>query len=92
MAELVVRHPRWLNCSSYIMLASGLKMLLEELRYDNRPNGTGIPDEAVPELRLGCLRLAKALERVDSNEVNDVARVWIGQASCDPLPELRYFN
>jgi hypothetical protein len=92
MADLVVRHPRWLNISSYIMLASGLNMLLEELRYDNRPNGTGIPDEVVPELRLGCLRLAKALQYIDSNEIKTVARMWIGQAISDPLPELRYFN
>jgi hypothetical protein len=74
------------------MLASGLNMLLEELRYDNRPNGTGIPDEVVPELRLGCLRLAKALQHIDSNEIKTVARMWIGQAISDPLPELRYFN
>lgn len=92
MAELVVRHPGWLKGSSYMMLASGLSMLLDELRYDNRPHGTGIPDEAVPELRLGCLRLAKALGHIDSNEIKVVARMWIGQASADPLPELRYFN
>jgi len=91
MAQLVKRHPDWLNSSSYMMLESGLNMLFEEVRYENRPNGTGIPDEAVPEIRLGCLRLAKALNHIDGNEIKTVARMWITQASSDPLPELRYF-
>ncbi|MBD9612226.1 SIR2 family protein [Pseudomonas sp. PDM02] len=92
MAELVVRHPRWLCDSSYTMLANGLNMMLGELRYESRPDGTGIPDEIVPELRLGCIRLAKALKATSYDEIKAVVGLWVGQACSDPLPELRYFN
>ena len=74
------------------MLGNGLNMMLEELRYENRPDGTGIPDEVVPELRLGCTRLAKALEATNHHEIRAVVALWVGQACSDPLPELRYFD
>ncbi|WP_454837864.1 SIR2 family NAD-dependent protein deacylase [Pseudomonas mohnii] len=92
IAQLVVRHPSWVCDSSYTMLGNGLNMMLEELRYENRPDGTGIPDEVVPELRLGCTRLAKALEATNHHEIRAVVALWVGQACSDPLPELRYFD
>ncbi|MCP2065345.1 SIR2 family NAD-dependent protein deacylase [Pseudomonas laurylsulfatiphila] len=92
MAYLLTRHQSWLCDSSYTMLANGLNMMLGELRYESRPDGTGIPDEVVPELRLGCIRLAKALEATNHHEIRDVVGLWVGQACSDPLPELRYFN
>lgn len=92
ITELVARHQNWLCASSFTTLAIGMKMMIEELKYEDRPHGTGIPDELIPELRFGCLRLATALEKVENNEVKVVTELWKDQARSDPLPELRYFK
>jgi len=91
MAQMV-GHQNWLSDSSFCMLGNGLSMMFEELTYENRPDGTGIPDEVVPELRLGCIRLAKSLQETDNHQVSAAVSLWVNQIYSDPLPELRYFE
>lgn len=92
MAQIAVRHLNWLDDRLLAMLANGLTMMFGELKYENRPDGTGIPDEVVPELRFGCMRLAKALVVANNQEVRAAALMWVSQECSDPLPELRYFE
>lgn len=92
MAQLITRHPSWICNSSYTMLGNSLKIMLDELRYESRPDGTGIPDEIVPELRLGCTILAKALRSTNRSELTATVDLWIQQTYSDPLPELRYLE
>lgn len=92
MAHIILHHQNWLCNSAYTLLDNGLKMMFDELRYESRPDGTGIPDEVVPELRLGCIKLAKALDTTSRHELKTTIDLWINEAHTDPLPELRYFN
>ncbi|WP_434706835.1 SIR2 family protein [Pseudomonas sp. D4-18] len=91
LSQLVTCHSDWLSDSSYSMLSAGLNIMLHELRYEDRPDGTGIPDELVPELRFGCVRLAQVLVKLKQSNVSGVASAWIDESYLDPLPELRYF-
>ncbi|AVO61030.1 SIR2 family NAD-dependent protein deacylase [Pseudomonas chlororaphis] len=92
MAEIVRHQKEWITKNDFSLISIGLEVLYEELEYQSRPDGTGIPDESVPELRIGCLKLAKALELIPNIDIQNVASLWINSASNDPLPELRYFT
>ena len=91
MNEIICHQQSWLENSDYRLISIGLRMMFEELEYQSRPDGTGIPDEAVPELRLGCIKLAKSLELIADVDIQQIANLWVSSASADPLPELRYF-
>lgn len=68
------------------MVSEGMRQMLQELSYLQRPAGTGIPDGDVPHLRLQCLKLAYALKGDDTSTME-----WQRSAKFDPLPEMRYF-
>jgi len=92
LSEIVTCQRAWLGKSDYYMLCIGLELMFEELRYDSRPDGTGIPDEVVPELRVRCLKFAKSLQAIEDMGAQRVANLWVVNARFDPLPELRYFR
>ncbi|MFK3797090.1 SIR2 family protein [Pseudomonas sp. NPDC088444] len=83
-------HPEWITPSGYLLMNAGLKKLLSELSYDSRPEDSVIPDDNVPELRLACVLLVRALQRNKIAEVADVCACWLDEAANDPLPELRF--
>lgn len=92
MGKIVSRQRAWLGNVEYGMLGVGLRMMFDELGYESRPDGTGIPDEVVPELRFGCLELAEALCETEQEEFREGADLWVGETISDPMPEFRYFR
>lgn len=85
-------HPEWITASGYLLMNAGLKKLLSELTYDNRPENSVISDDNVPELRLECVLLARALQGTKIAEVDYVCACWLDETQTDPLPELRFFQ
>jgi hypothetical protein len=92
LTEISKQHPGWITSSCYSLLNVGLKIMLSELSYENRPDGTGIPDDSIPVLRLGCVKLSQALSVTTLFLAEDACGLWLKEASTDPLPELRYIN
>ncbi len=90
ITEISERHPDWITSSCYSLLNVGLTIMLSELSYVERPDGTGIPDDSVPVLRFRCVRLAKALRICSFYRAEDACGLWLKQAITDPLPELRF--
>ncbi|SEJ91422.1 SIR2 family protein [Pseudomonas sp. NFACC07-1] len=90
VTEISERHPDWITSSCYSLLNVGLTIMLSELTYVERPDGTGIPDDSVPVLRFGCVRLARALRVCSFYRAEDACGLWLKQAITDPLPELRF--
>ena len=88
-----VRHQsQWITENLFAMIEMGLAKLHSELRYEDPPNGTGIPDDEVPILRLKCARLALAFLRCEPRRTSSVLSDWLSTAMSDPLPEMRYLN
>ena len=92
LTEISERHPDWITSSCYSLLNVGLKIMFSELTYVERPDGTGIPDDSVPVLRFGCVRLARALRVSCFYGAEDACGLWLKEASTDPLPELRFIQ
>lgn len=90
LTAILTVHPEWITAKCYLLMNSGLKQLLSELTYDNRSEGSVIPDDNVPELRLECVRLARTLQGRKIAELENVCAHWIDEAKNDPLPELRF--
>lgn len=90
LTEISERRPEWITSSCYSLLNVGLKIMLSELTYVERPDGTGIPDDSVPVLRFGCVRLALALRVSVFFGAEDACGLWLKEAGTDPLPELRF--
>lgn len=67
---------------------TALGLLSQELRYQNRIEGSDIVDDALPLLRLCCVRLAASIVQLGDFDAAN-ALYWIEAASTDPLPELR---
>lgn len=89
MTFIASLRPRWIDETCFSLIDVGMSLMLEELKYDDRPDATGIPDDNVPTLRLGCLKLALALrQKLDGG--CDVCEIWINEARNDPLPEMRF--
>lgn len=92
LTEIAEKKPDWITSSCYSLLNVGLKIMLSELSYVERPDGTGIPDESVPLLRFGCVRLSGALRLSSFFGAEDACGRWLKEASTDPLPELRFIR
>lgn len=92
LTEISEGHPEWITSSCYSLLNVGLKIMLSELTYVERPDGTGIPDDSVPVLRFACVRLARALRVSTFFGAEDACGLWLKEASTDPLPELRFIS
>lgn len=90
LTQIAETHPNWITHSSYTLINVGLKMLLTELAYIDRPDNTGIPDDSVPALRLRCVRLAIALRASEYFDPKDDCQLWLTEVRADPLPELRF--
>ena len=90
LTELADGKPEWITASCYSLINVGLKIMLSELSYTHRPDGSGIPDDSLPVLRFGCVQLAQALKRNLYYRSNDACGIWLGEAANDPLPELRF--
>ena len=92
LTVILVRQPNWITSSCYSLLNVGLKIMLSELTYVDRPDNTGIPDESVPVLRFRCVELALALRASNFFGAEDACGLWLKELSVDPLPELRYIQ
>lgn len=90
VTEISETNPRRIGSSCYALLNVGLKIMLSELRCDAQPDGTGIPDDSVPVLRLGCLKLSRALRDSPFYKPADACGLWLLEALNDPLPDLRF--
>lgn len=90
LTVISVRQPSWITSSCYSLLSVGLKIMLSELTYVDRPDNTGIPDESIPILRFRCVELALTLRASKFFEAEDACGFWLKELSTDPLPELRY--
>lgn len=67
---------------------TALGLLFEELRYQHRPEGSDIADDAVPLLRFYCARFAVSIGMLEGVDAPN-ARMWVESVSADPLPEMR---
>lgn len=92
LTEISERRPEWITSGCYSLLTVGLKIMISELSYEHRPNGTGIPDDSIPLLRFSCVRLALALKASAFFDAEDACGLWLKEASTDPLPELRFMS
>ncbi|WP_183132326.1 SIR2 family NAD-dependent protein deacylase [Pseudomonas syringae] len=90
LTDISKEHPEWISSSCYSLLNVGLKIMLSELNYVDRPDGTGISDDSIPVLRFNCVRLARALRVSSFFDVEDACGLWLKEARTDPLPELRF--
>lgn len=69
------------------LTVQGLGYLLEELRYD-RLADTDTDELDVPLTRLGCARVAVALDKQGAQE--QAVAGWMAAIDDDPLPEVRH--
>lgn len=92
MAEIVEQHPNWITPSCYALLNVGLEILLSEVAYVDRPDGTGIPDDNIPILRYSCVRLSRALRGSTFYGPGDASSRWLKETQHDPLPEMRFME
>ncbi|UXZ97222.1 SIR2 family protein [Pseudomonas phytophila] len=90
VTEISKTNPDWISSSCYALLNVGLKIMLSELTYDDRPDGTGIPDDSVPVLRHECVKLSRALSDSKFYQAEDACGLWLREAINDPLPDLRF--
>ena len=91
MTFIASLRPSWIDETCYGLIEVGMSLMLEELKYEDRPDATGIPDDTVPTLRLGCLKLALELSKGLAKSC-DSCNSWIKQAQTDPLPEMRFLS
>lgn len=92
MLDIATNQSAWIAESSFSLIESGLKKMLVELSYEDRPLRSGIPDDNVPTLRWSCARLALELAKSSPQRVSNSIAAWIQLASTDPLPELRFLE
>lgn len=88
-AAVVVRRPSLFDSQALSLIEVGLSKMLQELSYKERKEGSGIPDDNVPDLRHQCARLAFAM-RERLNCATDCVVAWTAEAVTDPLPEMRF--
>ncbi|KAA8998219.1 SIR2 family protein [Affinibrenneria salicis] len=92
MILIVKNHSEWLTKSHFSLIDLGLKKMLTELSYKDRPVGSGIPDDNVPTLRWNCARLAKEIATNNQQYTTKNITNWLDLAPSDPLPELRFLK
>lgn len=92
MLDIAINQNAWITESAFSLTESGLKKMLVELSYEDRPLGSGIPDDSVPTLRWSCARLARELANSSPPRVSNSITTWLTLAATDPLPELRFLE
>ena len=65
------------------LVLSGLRQLIDELKYDSNRH-----DDDLPTLRLLCVRLAKSMSAKGYDEDPNIIK-WLDEGKNDPFPEVR---
>ncbi|MFW2271160.1 MULTISPECIES: SIR2 family NAD-dependent protein deacylase [Burkholderia cepacia complex] len=89
IAEVTTRRPDLLDAQTLALIEVGLGKMQHELRYKGRKEGSGIPDDNVPAIRLQCANLALAMHKHLQMSAECVD-AWLEAAATDPLPEMRF--
>ena len=69
------------------LVLSGMRYLLEELRYDRETAMANMLD--IPLARWRCIQVARAIAD-EQSETPEVVRRWLELGKDDPLPEVRH--
>jgi hypothetical protein len=88
MTDIVTDRSDLLDTQALTLAEIGLLKMQDELRYKERKEGSGIPDDNVPSIRFYCASLALAMrEHLQRSSV--VIDAWVNELATDPLPEMR---